>query len=61
MGERVFVGCNVNLVAPLVVEPDSFIAAGSTITGDVPSESLAVARARQRIIEGWVTRRRPRD
>lgn len=56
VGERAFVGCNVNLVAPVDVAPDSYIAAGSTITNDVPSDALAVARARQRNIEGWVSR-----
>ena len=56
VGERAFVGCNVNLSAPVVVEPDSYVAAGSTITSDVPSDALAVARARQRNIEGWVSR-----
>ncbi len=61
VGERAFVGCNVNLVAPVVVEPDSYVAAGSTITSRVPSEALAVARARQRNVEGWVARRRRRD
>ncbi|MDH3521134.1 MAG: bifunctional UDP-N-acetylglucosamine diphosphorylase/glucosamine-1-phosphate N-acetyltransferase GlmU [Myxococcales bacterium] len=62
VGARAFIGCNVNLIAPLEVEPDSYVAAGSTITTAVPREALAVARARQRNIEGWVTRRgRKRD
>ncbi len=62
VGERAFIGCNVNLIAPVVVEPDAYVAAGSTITRSVPSEALGVARARQRNIEGWVTRRgRKRD
>ena len=58
VGERAFIGCNANLVAPVVVEPDAFIAAGSTITTRVPSEALGVARAKQRNVEGWVARRR---
>jgi bifunctional UDP-N-acetylglucosamine pyrophosphorylase/glucosamine-1-phosphate N-acetyltransferase len=57
VGERAFVGCNVNLVAPIVIEADAFVAAGSTITTTVPEQSLAVARARQKNIEGWVARR----
>jgi bifunctional UDP-N-acetylglucosamine pyrophosphorylase/glucosamine-1-phosphate N-acetyltransferase len=61
VGARAFVGCNVNLVAPLTIEPDAFIAAGSTITKDVPSDALAVARQRQRVVEGWVSRRRRRE
>lgn len=45
--DNVFIGSNVNLVAPLVIGENSLIAAGSTITVDVPSNSLAIARARQ--------------
>ena len=58
VGRGAFIGCNVNLVAPVEVEPDAFVAAGSTITSTVPRESLGVARAKQRNIEGWVPRRR---
>lgn len=47
IGDNVFIGCNTNLVAPLNVEKDVYIAAGSTITKDVPGKSLAIARARQ--------------
>jgi bifunctional UDP-N-acetylglucosamine pyrophosphorylase / glucosamine-1-phosphate N-acetyltransferase len=62
VGERAFIGCNVNLVAPVVVEADAFVAAGSTITTGVPEGALGVARARQRNVEGWVERRgRKRD
>ena len=61
VGANAFVGCNANLVAPLVVEPDSFIAAGSTITSGVPRDALAVARARQRNIEGWVKKRKQKS
>ncbi len=55
--DGVFVGCNVNLVAPVRVEKGAYIAAGSTITKDVPAEVLAVARAKQTVIEGWVKKR----
>ncbi|HEY5659130.1 MAG TPA: bifunctional UDP-N-acetylglucosamine diphosphorylase/glucosamine-1-phosphate N-acetyltransferase GlmU [Myxococcota bacterium] len=58
IGERAFIGCNANLIAPVVVESDAYVAAGSTITSNVPSEALGIARARQRNIEGWVARRR---
>lgn len=54
IGDNVFVGCNVNLVAPVEIAKGAYIAAGSTITKDVPEEVLAVARAKQTIIEGWV-------
>lgn len=52
--DNVFVGCNANLVAPVTIQKGSYIAAGSTITRDVPENVLAVARARQQTIEGWV-------
>jgi bifunctional UDP-N-acetylglucosamine pyrophosphorylase/glucosamine-1-phosphate N-acetyltransferase len=55
--EGVFVGCNANLIAPLSLARNSFVAAGSTITKGVPPDALAVARARQRNVEGWVSRR----
>jgi bifunctional UDP-N-acetylglucosamine pyrophosphorylase/glucosamine-1-phosphate N-acetyltransferase len=58
VGARAFVGCNVNLIAPVSVAEDAFVAAGSTITKDVPALALAVARERQRNVEGWVARRR---
>lgn len=60
IGEGAFVGCNVNLVSPVEIEPHGFVAAGSTITKDVPRDALAVGRGRQRNIEGWVARREGR-
>lgn len=57
IGDDVFVGCNVNLVAPVTVEKGAYIAAGSTITKDVPEDVLAVARARQQVIAGWKEKR----
>lgn len=44
---NVFIGCNVNLIAPLTIKENSYIAAGSTITQDVPAKSLSIARTRQ--------------
>lgn len=58
VGDRAFIGCNVNLVAPVVVEDDAFIAAGSTITEKVPRGALSIARERQINKEGWVEKRR---
>ncbi len=52
--DHVFVGCNANLVAPVTLEEHSFIAAGSTITQDVPDHALAVARSRQVNKENYV-------
>lgn len=51
--DDVFVGCNANLVAPVTLKKGSYVAAGSTITKDVPEKSLAVARNRQVNLEGW--------
>lgn len=50
---EVFVGSNSNLVAPVTIKEGSFVAAGSTITDDVPQNSLAIARCRQTIKENW--------
>ncbi len=55
--DEAFVGCNVNLVAPVKIGQKAFVAAGSTITEDVPDESLAIARQRQTNKEGWVTKK----
>ncbi len=57
IGDNVFVGCNTNLVSPVEVEDFSYIAAGSTITEGVPEGSLAIARAKQVNIEGWVEKK----
>ena len=56
LGESVFVGSNSTLVAPVTIDSGGFIAAGSTITDDVKADQLAVARGRQRNVDGW---RRP--
>lgn len=52
-----FIGSNSNLVAPVTVEEHGYIATGSTITDNVPSGALAVARERQVIKEGWVEKK----
>ncbi|MFO7154401.1 MAG: bifunctional UDP-N-acetylglucosamine diphosphorylase/glucosamine-1-phosphate N-acetyltransferase GlmU [Caldicoprobacter oshimai] len=54
--DKAFIGCNVNLVAPVRVGQEAYIAAGSTITEDVPGKALAIARERQVNKEGWVER-----
>lgn len=53
IGDRVFVGSGAMLVAPLEVGAGATIAAGSTITKDVPGETLAVERNRQATVKGW--------
>ena len=57
LGNRVFIGSNSTLVAPLELADDSFVAAGSTVTKAVPEGQLAVGRGRQRNISEW---KRPR-
>lgn len=54
-----FIGCNTNLVAPVTVGENSYTAAGSTITQDVPDNTLAIARERQLNKEGWVKEKQP--
>lgn len=51
--DNCFIGCNSNLVSPVTVKEGSYVAAGSTITNDVPEDTLAVARARQVNKEGY--------
>lgn len=60
IGKRNFIGSHTTLVAPITTGEDAFTAAGSVITDDVPSDALALARERQVIKEGWVSRRRAR-
>lgn len=57
VGDNAFVGCNVNLISPVVVKDNAYIAAGSTITEEVPENSLAIARSKQVIKEDWVNKK----
>jgi bifunctional UDP-N-acetylglucosamine pyrophosphorylase / glucosamine-1-phosphate N-acetyltransferase len=57
IGSGAFIGSNSNLVAPVRVEADAYVAAGSTVTADVPSFALAIGRARQENKEGWVLKK----
>lgn len=52
--DNAFVGCNSNLIAPVTIGEKAYVAAGSTITKNVPSEALAIGRARQENKEGYV-------
>lgn len=61
VGDRAFIGCNVNLVAPISVGDDAYIAAGSTVTCDVPAGAMLIAREREVIKEGWVAARKAGD
>lgn len=48
-----FIGCNSNLIAPVTVGKGAYVAAGSTITNDVPDEALSIARSKQSNKEGY--------
>ncbi len=56
--DNVFIGSGTELIAPVKIGKNSYVAAGSTITSEVPDNSLGVAREKQRNIEGWVTRKK---
>lgn len=53
IGDNCFVGSNTNFIAPVIIGRNVLVAAGSTITEDVPEDSLAIARERQTNKEGW--------
>lgn len=53
VGDNSFIGCNANLIAPVEIGENSFVAAGSTITKNVPAEALAIARSRQENKENY--------
>ena len=58
IGDDCFVGCNTNFISPINVGDGVYIAAGSTITEDIPENSLSIARARQVNKEGWKDKRK---
>ncbi len=51
--DKAFIGCNSNLIAPVTIEENAYVAAGSTITDNVPESTLAIARARQVVKTNW--------
>ncbi len=55
--DNAFIGCNTNLVSPVTVKKNAYIAAGSTITDEVPENSLAIARSRQIVKNNWKDKR----
>jgi bifunctional UDP-N-acetylglucosamine pyrophosphorylase/glucosamine-1-phosphate N-acetyltransferase len=61
IGDGVFVGSDSTLVAPVSIGEGAYIAAGSSITEDVPADALALGRARQTTKPGWAKNRRARD
>jgi bifunctional UDP-N-acetylglucosamine pyrophosphorylase/glucosamine-1-phosphate N-acetyltransferase len=58
IGNRVFIGSDSALVAPVRVGDGAYIAAGSTITDNVPAEALGIARGRQVTKPGWASKKR---
>lgn len=56
--DKVFIGSDTQLVAPVTVGSGAYVGAGSTITRDVPAHALAVSRTAQRNIEGWALRKK---
>ena len=58
VGDDSFIGCNVNLVAPVTVGEGAFVAAGSTVTDNVPEGALAIARQRQTTKADWARKRK---
>jgi bifunctional UDP-N-acetylglucosamine pyrophosphorylase / glucosamine-1-phosphate N-acetyltransferase len=58
IGDRVFIGSDSALVAPIRIGAGAYVAAGSTITENVPPDALAIARGRQTTKRGWATARR---
>ncbi len=58
--DDVFIGSDVQLVAPVTVGRNSLIAAGTTVTKNVPADSLAISRTEQRNVEGWALRKKPK-
>lgn len=56
--EDAFIGCNTNLIAPVTVGKSAYVAAGTTITKDVPPGSLCIGRVREKIVPDWVEKRK---
>ena len=57
VGDRAFIGSNANLVAPVELADDAYVAAGTTVTVPVPEGALCVGRARETVEEGWVEKK----
>lgn len=61
IGDDVFVGSDTQFIAPVTIGRGSLIAAGSTITKDVPADALALSRCEQKVIEGWAAKKRAKQ
>lgn len=58
IGENAMIGSNVSLVAPITVGDGAYIGAGSTVSKDVPADTLAVARTKPTLLEGWPSKQK---
>lgn len=58
IGDEAFIGSDSQLIAPVRIGTGAYVAAGSSITGDVPAGALGIARSRQVNVEGWAERRK---
>ncbi|MEG1473977.1 MAG: bifunctional UDP-N-acetylglucosamine diphosphorylase/glucosamine-1-phosphate N-acetyltransferase GlmU [Christensenella sp.] len=58
VGDDAFIGCNTNLISPVNVGAGVYIAAGSTITEDIPTDAFAIARCRQTVKTDWKDKRK---
>lgn len=56
--DHAFIGCNTNLIAPVIVGEGAYTAAGTTVTQDVPDDALAIGRVRQENKLGWAEKKR---
>ena len=61
IGSGAFIGCNTNMIAPVKVGDGAYVAAGTTLTQDVPSDALAVGRVKQVMKDGWARRHREKN
>lgn len=61
IGDHAFIGCNTNLVAPVSIGDGAYTAAGSTITDDVPADSLAIARSPQVVKRQWAVKNQKKN
>jgi len=57
IGDYAFIGCNTNLVSPVAIGENAYTAAGTTITEDIPDDSLAIGRPRLEVKKDWVLKR----
>lgn len=57
VGDGAFIGCNSNLISPVNVGDGAYVAAGSTVTEDVPADAFCIARERQTVKPGWVEKK----